>query len=65
MSDRPRSGINGDPDTHYLELVENEKKLLEHVEQHFDKVIVLINSSNVMELGITSFFSRRNTAYYH
>lgn len=52
MSDRPRSGIDGDPDTHYLELVENEKKLLEHVEKYFDKVIVLINSSNVMELGI-------------
>ena len=52
MSDRPRSGIDGDPDTHYLELVENEKNLLEHVEKYFDKVIVLINSSNVMELGI-------------
>lgn len=52
MSDRPRSDINGDPDAHYLELVENEKKLLEHVEQYFDKVIVLVNSSNAMELGI-------------
>ncbi|MBQ1493079.1 MAG: glycoside hydrolase family 3 C-terminal domain-containing protein, partial [Blautia sp.] len=28
-----------------------EKELLSHVEEHFDKVIVLINSSNVMELG--------------
>ena len=52
MSDRPRGNINGNPDTHYLELVENEKKLLEHVATYFDKIIVLINSSNAMELGI-------------
>lgn len=51
MADRLREGIDGDKDKHYLELTDNERKLLEHVEANFDKVIVLINSSNVMELG--------------
>ena len=36
---------------HQLKLSAEEKELLAHVEEHFDKVIVLINSSNVMELG--------------
>lgn len=52
MSDRPRQDIEGDHETHYLELVPKEKALLEHVEKYFDKVIVLINSSNAMELGV-------------
>lgn len=38
-------------DQHQLELSKEEKDLLAHVEANFDKVIVLINSSNVMELG--------------
>ena len=36
---------------HQLELSFEEKELLKHVEENFDKVIVVINSSNVMELG--------------
>ncbi len=51
MSDRPRSGVDGDKDKHYLELNANEEKLIDYVTARFDKVIVLINSSNVMELG--------------
>ena len=36
---------------HQLELSYEEKELLKHVEENFDKVVVLINSANVMELG--------------
>lgn len=36
---------------HQLELSYEETELLKHVEQNFDRVIVLINSANVMELG--------------
>ena len=36
---------------HYLELTANEEALLEYVAQHFDRVIVLINSGNTMELS--------------
>ncbi|MFC3927601.1 glycoside hydrolase family 3 C-terminal domain-containing protein [Streptococcus caprae] len=41
----------GDADKHYLELQNVEKDMLNMVEQNFDKVVVLINSSNAMELG--------------
>ena len=51
MADRDRSGMDGDEDKHYLELNSNEDALIEYVTEHFDKVIVLINSSNAMELG--------------
>ena len=36
---------------HQLELSQEEKDLLRHVEDNFETVIVLINSANVMELG--------------
>lgn len=36
---------------HQLELSYEEKQLLAHVEENFETVIVVINSSNVMELG--------------
>lgn len=36
---------------HQMELSYEERQLLSHVEANFDKVIVLINSANVMELG--------------
>ncbi len=36
---------------HYLELSENERALLEMVKDKFEKTIVVINSSNAMELG--------------
>ena len=37
---------------HQLELNQDEKDMLELAKQHFDKVIVLINASSPMELGI-------------
>ena len=36
---------------HYLELTANEEELLRYVSERFDKVIVLINSGNAMELS--------------
>ncbi|MBY5034108.1 glycoside hydrolase family 3 C-terminal domain-containing protein [Streptococcus gallolyticus] len=41
----------GDKDKHYLELQNVEKDMLAMVEKNFDKVVVLVNSSNAMELG--------------
>lgn len=41
----------GDKDKHYLELQDVEKDMLETVKKNFGKVIVLVNSSNAMELG--------------
>lgn len=37
-------------DDHYLMLDDNEKDLVKHVKQYFKKVIVVINSSNIMEV---------------
>ena len=37
-------------DDHYLMLDDNEKDLIKHVKAHFGKVIVVINSSNIMEV---------------
>lgn len=49
--DLPRQSKD-DPDRHYLELAPNERELIEQVTQAgFDKVIVIVNSANVMELG--------------
>ncbi len=36
---------------HYLELNQNERDMVAMVEENFDKVVVIINSSNAMELG--------------
>lgn len=41
----------GTADEHYLELSAKEKDLLAMAKENFETVIVLINSSNVMELG--------------
>lgn len=41
----------GDKDKHYLELQNVEKEMLAMVEKNFSKVIVVVNSSNAMELG--------------
>ncbi len=38
-------------DDHYLQLDQNETELLDYVCEHFEKVIVLINSGCAMELG--------------
>ena len=39
------------PDKHYLELTNRETAMIERVTSEFDDVIVVINSSNAMELG--------------
>lgn len=41
----------GEGDKHYLELQDVEKDMLDLVTENFDQVIVLVNSSNAMELG--------------
>lgn len=42
---------HSDPTDHYLELQDNERALIQHVEENFDRVIVLVNSASPMELG--------------
>ncbi len=50
--DMAEAGYSGAaPGAHYLELAPNEQDMLALVEANFDNVIVLINSSNAMELG--------------
>lgn len=44
-------GRTSDPHEHYLELDDNEEALLEEVTARFSKVVVILNSSNVMEIG--------------
>ena len=41
---------HADEDEHALQLDDNERDLIRHVKQHFDKVIVLINASNIMQI---------------
>ena len=41
---------HADENEHYLQLDDNERALVAHVKQYFDKVIVLINSANIMEI---------------
>ena len=49
--DLPRTSTD-DPDRHYLELTPDEQELLRQVTSAgFDRVIVIINSANAMELG--------------
>ena len=42
---------NGDAGKHYLQFQQTEIDLIEYAEQNFQNVIVVINSSNAMELG--------------
>lgn len=51
MSDSVPETKNYADGQHQLELTAEEKELIKHVEENFDKVIVIINSANVMELG--------------
>ena len=44
-------GRVSDPYEHYLELDDNEEALLAEVTAKFDRVVVILNSSNVMEIG--------------
>lgn len=41
---------HSDPDEHALQLQDNEVELIRHAKEHFDKVIVLINSSNILQI---------------
>ncbi len=45
-----RSGLDGD-NKHELQLTNNEKKMIKHLKSNFSKVIILLNSSNAMELA--------------
>lgn len=60
-SDTPAPGARS-ADDHYLQLDQNETDLLDYVCENFDKVIVLINSFNAMELG---FLDDPNHYAYH
>lgn len=43
-------GRTTDPHQHYLELDDNERALINEVTSKFDKVVVILNTANVMEL---------------
>ncbi len=46
------SGYEGGTEgQHYMELSNNERELLSLIQQNFDKVVILVNSSSPMELG--------------
>jgi beta-glucosidase len=51
-NDAKTSNVAGhaDADEHYLQLDDNEKDLVRLAKQYFGKVIVLINSSNIMQI---------------
>ena len=51
MSSSVAETANYLPGQHQLELSQEEKDLLRHAQEHFDKVIVVINSANVMEVS--------------
>lgn len=42
---------NGDAGKHYLELQQTEIDMLDYCEQNYENIVVIINSSNAMELG--------------
>ena len=44
-------GMNDDNSRHYLEISTEEEEMLKYLGTNFEKVIVLINAGNVMELG--------------
>lgn len=46
-----RLDSDSDLGRHYLELTTNEEALLAYAAEHFDRVIVLVNSGNAMELS--------------
>ena len=48
-SDEKTYGVDGDK--HYLEFTDVEKELIKHAKANFKKVILLVNSSNAMELA--------------
>ncbi|MCR4998815.1 MAG: glycoside hydrolase family 3 C-terminal domain-containing protein, partial [Lachnospiraceae bacterium] len=48
----------------YLELSNREKALLDEVTKNFDKVIVVVNSANAMELGFVNDYSQIKSVVY-
>ncbi len=52
-NDDVNSAVTGarDKNDHYLELDKNEAELIAHVTENFDKVIVVLNTNNNLELG--------------
>ena len=49
--DEATYGCDTNKDKHFLEFTDVEKELIMHAKANFDKVILLVNSSNAMELG--------------
>ena len=43
--------VTAPADEHYLELSYREEQLIKHVEENFDKVIVIINTGNILEMA--------------
>ena len=50
-SDEKTYGCDTEGDKHFLEFTNVEKQLIKHAKANFGKVILLVNSSNAMELG--------------
>ena len=55
----PRSGANNSPfqddaitDKHALELSDNELELFNLLKEHFEHIVIIINSSNIFECGV-------------
>ena len=48
----------------YLELTNREQALLDEVTSNFDKVIVIVNSANAMELGFVNDYSQIKSVLY-
>ena len=42
--------VNADPTAHVLQLFDNEKALIELAKEHCDKVVIMLNTANVMEI---------------
>lgn len=42
---------DGNEYKHYLQLTDSEEALISYVKAHFDKIVVVLNTSNVMEVG--------------
>ncbi|SDY10783.1 beta-glucosidase [Evansella caseinilytica] len=47
-----------DPDKHYLQLSNREQGMVDAVTEHFDNVILVVNSSNTFELGWVDEYSQ-------
>lgn len=50
-SDRATYGQDTNKDKHYLEFTDAEQALIMHAKENFKKVVVLLNTGNIMEVG--------------